>query len=297
MKFSGLGPSFMDRILRLSEFPSPGGHAVVENMEIFPGGSGANTTCGLSGYGVESAYISVVGADDMGEAFVSSMTGAGVDCSQIEVSERMPTGIIDCFVDEKGERTFVVFPNSNEELMETAYRWDFSGIDILHLDSLPISNGIELTREIASGLDCLKTLGLSYPYASQGIKRLDRLLREIDMVFLNEFEFDLVCGKDARKILDLGPVTVVVTLGARGAVALKKNRKIRSKGKRVDLVVDTTGAGDAFTAGFLLGHINELPEEDCMELGNIFGAHNVGYWGGRKFLPKEKVSNIISGFR
>lgn len=281
---SAHAPALVDYVFIVDKFPSPGGHARVFATSKSPGGAGANVVHDLATLGVETALFTTLGRDDDARFFVEN-TKAKVFA---EITDEL-TGKVLVFVDQRGERTFFVQPNSAGKPFVKVKCGEF-----LYVDPFPSEVSFEVQKEVVQNFGGFVILNPGYLYASMGFKKFRELLEFTDMVIMSSAEFELL-KSSPRKYLEFVDY-LIVTLGDKGAVCYTKREKFSEKGFKAN-VVDTTGAGDAFSAGFIYGFINDLPIEHCLKLGNFCGAYNVERIGARAFPTKEMVEEFIMSLK
>ncbi|MCS7118535.1 MAG: PfkB family carbohydrate kinase [Archaeoglobaceae archaeon] len=277
---SAHAPALVDYVYIVDIFPHSGGHARILLNSKFPGGAGANVVHNLATLGVETMLFTTLGKDEDARFFVEN-TKAKIFS---EITDEL-TGKVLVFVDKRGERTFFVQPNSAGKPFVKVKFGDF-----LYIDPFPSEMSFEIQKEVMKNFDGFVTLNPGYIYVSMGLERLVELLEFTDMLIMSSSEFEMLkCSPvDLIKYVDY----LIITLGENGAICYTKKEKISEKAYKAK-VVDTTGAGDAFAAGFLYGFINGLPMKLCLRLGNYCGAYNVERIGARAFPSKNVVEEFL----
>ncbi len=287
---AGVGPALVDYICVIDEFPERGGHAIVRDFKKMPGGACANVMAGLSSFGVKCRFYSTIGKDDDARIFIESMKGVDL---RLKVTHEL-TGRVYVYVDRHGERTFFVHPNASGVIDLDLKERDYEEVDLFYLDPFPSEKSFDVHLEIASkakDYGKIVVLNPGYPYTRMGFGRLSKLLRYTDVVILSKPELETL-GVDEDEILRYVEM-VVVTLGEEGSKAVSDEGEFHQPAFKVE-VVDTTGAGDAFSAGFLYCYIKGLPVETCLKVGNYVAGYNVRFYGARNFPPREEVERFIS---
>ncbi len=284
---TGVGPALVDRICLIDEFPERGGHAVVKKTERHAGGAAGNVIFGLAGFGIKTRFVSTIGDDDDGVFYKNEMEKAGVECLFKLVEAE--TGRVDVFVDKSGERTFFVYPNASALfypfLNEDDYRWG----KYFYLDPFPFEGSLTAHLEIAKKakeFGKIVILNPGYPYSKLGIEGLKDLLEFTDIIFLSQDEYRMVEGIENYVSL------TVITKGSKGSVALIDGDEYYAPAFEVD-VIDTTGAGDAFTAGFLYAYIKRFDIETCLFAGNFSASYNIRKIGARNFPEKRDMDEFL----
>jgi ribokinase len=226
----------------------------------------------------------------------------GADTSRIRIKPKAGTGSVICLSDGRGKRSLYVLPGANNLLnikdIDLSY---INGAKILHLSSFANEKQFKMSLELVDKLD--DSVRLSFApgalYAVKGLKALAPVLRRTHLLFINRDEIKQMTGEDvirgAAKCLQAGCRIVIVTLGkgariknatASGYIRDAKNEYIIEAGEAEGK--DTTGAGDAFAAGFLYGVVNNKDLEECGRLGNIVAKFCIGKTGAREGLPNLK---------
>jgi ribokinase len=296
MKVSGLtvvgcGALNWDCLYRVAQLVTDGESVVEESFEA-PGGSAANTVYALSHWGVRAGFIGAVGDDAEGRQIIADFERVGVDTQRLRVVKGQRTGRVIGLVDSKGRRSLYVQPGANLALRLTeddvAYA---SKVALVHLSSLVGDEAFESQKEFALNLPKGVTLSVApgMLYARRGLKALSPLLQRATVLFLTREELALLTGTEnleaaAQQLWGLGVDILVVTLGEQGSWVGSKGKGRFSPSVQAH-VVDTTGAGDAFAAGFLWGFLNGRPLPECQRLGTIAAAFCLRALGARTGTP------------
>ncbi len=297
----GLGALNMDHIYQVERILEDG-EALVKRYAQFPGGSAANTIFGLARLGVSTGFIGATGDDAEGKALKQDLQKAGVDVSQVIVKPGAKSGSVLGLSDALGHRTLYVLPGANSLLatddVDPAY---VNKTRILHISSFVADRQFRLTAELMEALKPAAKVSFSPGalYAVKGLKVLRPILRRTYVLFLNRDEIKQVTSQDfiagAETCLKAGCQMVVVTLGkgarlksGRRAIAYirtaRKEYTISPSAEKVE-ASETTGAGDAFAAGFIYGMLKSKTMEECGHLGDILAGFAISKSGARKGLP------------
>ncbi|AIY90642.1 carbohydrate kinase family protein [Geoglobus acetivorans] len=284
---SGIGPALVDRVCIIDEYPARGDQAIVKMVEKHAGGAAGNVIYGLATFGIRTRFYSTVGKDEDGLFYKQEMEKAGVECIFHTVDSE--TGRVDVYVDRGGERTFFVFPGAAGEfrpfLTETHYAWG----EYFYLDPFPFEGSLAAHIEIAEkakkhGKKVILNPG--HPYSRLGLEKIRGLLKHTDMVFISSHEYELLEG-----IEDCVSATVI-TLGKEGSMALIDGEEYRARAFEVR-VADSTGAGDAFAAGFIYAMLKGYGIKICLKAGNFTAAFNVQKIGARNFPEKIELDAFL----
>ena len=263
-------------------------------ITIRGGGSAANTACWLAAEGTETVFVGAVGMDPSGRGAVDELRAAGVRPALTFAADR-PTGTVVVLVDPDGERTMVPDAGANSVLRpEDLPEAEFSAGRHLHLSGYTLLNPESRAAGIAA-LDLARSQGMTTsvdvasagPLAAVGPDTFLDWIGSPFMLFANRDEAAVLTGIDdpakaTRALTELCD-QVVVKLGAEGGVwhdALF-DRSIRVPAAPVAEVVDTTGAGDAFAAGYLGAWMRDADPEVALAEGCRLAARVIQKVGGR----------------
>jgi ribokinase len=247
-----VGSANADLVIGVERRPGPGETVLGSDLAVHPGGKGANQAVAAARLGARTALLARVGADDHGRLLLESQRAAGVDTVGVLVGDA-PTGVALITVDPSGDNSIVVSPGANARLTPADVRAAGSLFHASRVVSAQLEIPLETVVEVVRNLppDRRFVLNPSPPRPLPG-----EVLAACDPLIVNEHEARVVLGDAgvsgepedwARILLAKGPRSVVVTLGAAGALVASSEGVVRVPSVAVD-AVDTTGAGDAFTA-------------------------------------------------
>jgi len=267
--------------------------ALAKDAVITSGGSGANTIAGLSSFGGKAAYIGKISNDDLGHQFMREMMKAGVPFHTRPLEEGPATARSIIFVTEDGHRSMNTFLGasvlfSKEDVDAELVR---SG-QILYLEGYlfdrdEAKEAFVHAAEIAKAAGRKVAVTLSDKFCVDRHRASFRHLVKgfADIVFANEAELlSLYETEDfdaALKALHADCAVAAVTRSEKGSIVFGDGEPIVVPAEPVDAVVDTTGAGDQYAAGFLFGVARGLPLATCARLGHIAAAEVIGHIGPR----------------
>lgn len=289
-----VGSANIDLIARVEHLPAPGETLLGSEVTVRPGGKGANQAVAAARLGADTTMFAAIGRDSFGEQVRSALSDQGVRLEQVIGRDEAPTGLAMVMVCASGENSIVVAPGANHLL------------DAAALAALPalLDNGDVLVLQLEVPLDtCVaaarvarergaRVLLNAAPLPTVDDPVFRSLLRCVDVLILNEGEAAAlsggVPGTDWAVVADelrgLGPATVVVTLGADGAVAADGAATFVQKPFAVD-VVDTTGAGDAFCGALAAAYAQRRPLPEALRRGCAAGALATTRLGAQTALP------------
>jgi sugar/nucleoside kinase (ribokinase family) len=271
------------------------------------GGSAANSMAGVAAMGGRAAFIGQIAEDQLGTIFEHDMHALGVrfDTPPLPRGEGsgLPTGRCLILVTPDGQRTMNTCPGASHELDATALDRELiaSGA-ILFLEGYlfgpekPRAAMMEAIK-VAHGANRRVAFTLSESVCIAGRKESFGEMIEsggVDLLFCNEDEAFQLTGrtdlKHALTDLSIKVATVVVTSGPEGAVAIENGERISIPAAPVSEVVDTTGAGDLFAAGFLTARCKGATLERCLWTGAIAAAEIIQHYGAR---PTTDLKSLV----
>jgi ribokinase len=286
----GFGALNMDRLYRVKRIAGADEESFITGYTEAPGGSAANTMVGLARLDVKTGCIGKLAQDREGRHLLQDLVNEGVDVKGVVISEEGRSGVVLCFVDAEGERAMYVNPGVNDDLT-------FNEVDLeyccttkfVHLTSFIGEHAFEVQQEIVRDLTRVKvSLDPGMHYAAKGFQALKPILTKCYIVFPNESELKLLTGEDyvrgSRALIEEGVQIVAVKLGKKGCYVTDGVETHLIDAYQVK-VMDTTGAGDAFCAGFLYGLLMEKDLYTCGRLGNYVASRKIGEKGARQGLP------------
>ncbi len=292
-KVIGIGSALVDILTRidndgiLEELNIPKGSmqlvdekssAVIENKlenyesSMAPGGSAANTIHALAKMGIQTGFISFIGKDETGRFFEDSMNVVGVNPYLFHSDTA--SGTARTIISADGERTFATNLGASLELNEKVItheifkKWDYCYVEGYLIANKPV---FTKTISVAKECGCKVILDLaSFNVVEDNREFLNEILPQIDIIFANEEEAKALTQKSAEESLHYiaeNVEIVVVKIGKKGSLIKRGEEVVQIGCNKID-VVDTTGAGDMYAAGFLYGLINGYNLERCGTIGN-----------------------------
>ncbi|GGK47093.1 ribokinase [Streptomyces flaveus] len=246
-----IGSANADLVIGVERRPGAGETVLGSDLAVHPGGKGANQAVAAARLGARTALLARVGDDGHGRLLLDSMRNAGVDTAGVLVGGA-PTGVALITVDPSGDNSIVVSPGANGRLTPEDVRTASALLAASPVVSAQLEIPLETVEEIVRGL----RPGTRFVLNPSPPRELpDEVLAACDPLIVNEHEARVVLGADAgatpsewaEALLARGPRSVVVTLGEEGALVADASGVARVPSVKVD-AVDTTGAGDAFTA-------------------------------------------------
>jgi sugar/nucleoside kinase (ribokinase family) len=269
------------------------------------GGSAANTMAGVAALGGRAGFVGQVAKDQLGDIFIHDIRALGVEFVTPARTGGAPTGRCLILVTPDAQRTMNTFRGAAHELSAEvldaeqirgaailyleAYLWRSAGPRAAMAQAMAIAH--RAGRKVAftlSDIACIK------PHRSEMMAMLDA--GAIDLLFANENEICELADegdRDAAIAALQGKVPlIVVTCGADGALAVERGRRVSVPVARIGTgIVDTTGAGDLFAAGFLVGQARGRNLEDSLRMGAIAAAEVISHFGAR---PEADLKAMVA---
>ena len=268
------------------------------------GGSAANSMAGAAALGLRAAFVGQVADDQLGAIFAHDMHSLGVRFATNPLTEGPPTGRCLILVTPDAQRTMNTCPGASHELTTDAldpelirsaavtflegYLWGPDRPRAAMLEAARIAHSagrtvaFTLSESLCIGNRREGVLGM----IEEGL---------VDVLFGNEHEVRHLTGcADLADCLEgLAPKvgTLVVTRGSEGAVAVQSGERVEVQAAHVDKIIDTTGAGDLFAAGFLAARCRGRELKDCLETGARAAAEVISHFGAR---PEADLRELLA---
>lgn len=297
-----LGDINIDAFMSIPGYPPPGGDALVYDVTLRTGGSVANTAIMLSRLGLKTELYTHTGEDDWADITLNTLRREGVGLEHVCRDPNAGTGLIFIPVTPDGERTMFSYRGANILLAPEEIRAeDITALGALHFSGYSFLKSTQREAawkalEIAQQVGVPITLDLGVEPAVAIGADLPRLFAALDLLVLGDQEVTAITrqsdlARGIGQLLDAGVKTIGLKLGKDGCEVISAAQRARLPGMRVD-VVDTTGAGDAFSAGLIYGALREMTFGARGLLANALGALATTVWGGGAALPS--LNSVIA---
>ncbi|ADQ66561.1 carbohydrate kinase family protein [Halogeometricum borinquense] len=273
-----------DVTLRVDSIPELDGEATVESRSTAGGGSASNVAVGLSDLGLDVSLLGSVGDDEHGRAARAELVAEGVDCDHVVTTDELETTTKYIVVQPTGEVMVLGCPGANEafdaaDLPESVLQ----DADHLHLTSQRPETAKQLADRAAS-----VGVPVSFdPGRRIGDRGYEVMISDVDYLFLNDREAAL-----ALDAFDLDGQTLVLKHGPDGAEVRRPDGRVAHPGYPID-AVDTTGAGDAFAAGFIASRVAGDDFERALAVANACGAFISRVPGAREGLSWNEIEAFL----
>ena len=257
--------------------------------QTISGGSVANSIVGLSQLGNDVGFIGKVSFDDLGQKYEEGLTKEKVKYFYNKKQEVVPTGTCLILITPDAERTMVTFLGVAGKINQNDI--DEKAIiqsEILFLEGYLWDEGEpKLAFDKAMSLANKKAMSLSDQFCVERHKNnfLDLVKNKLDIIFANEQEIQsLIDTKKFEDVIEFGKQLgkfLIITRGEKGSIAIRNQEIIECPSKPNLKILDLTGAGDLFAAGFLHGVINKFSTKKCLEKGTEMSSKIIQKIGAR----------------
>jgi ribokinase len=294
-----IGSLNTDLVVRAPRFPQPGETISGDDLQTFPGGKGANQAVAAARLGASVSMLGRVGKDNFGDFLLDNLQSKNADTKLIQRDDAS-TGTAIIVVDSNGQNSIILSAGANGKVSEPDVMIaSFSDFNLLLLQlEIPIETVLSATKRAQeSGLRVLLN-----PAPARALP--DELISLPHFLVPNETELGLLTNqnvndissseKAAKVLLERGAQTIIVTLGANGALLVTRENTKHIPPFKVN-VVDTTAAGDAFIGGFAYALLQGKSLEESVRYGCACGALATTKFGAQPSLPtKEEVERFLS---
>lgn len=280
-KVTIIGPAIIDilagpignKIFEVGSMP-------MNEIKMSYGGNGYNESYVLKQLGVNVELYSILGNDEAGHKILDKLNNLAINTEHVLIKDDLSTSINIVLFDEKAERRFLTNPfgsqrrMSEEDILDG--NMDFGNIVCFSCMFISPLFDIQSMERVFSIIkkknNRILIVDMTKAKNGESIEQLSPLLSHIDYILPNEEELLLLSGSDidsgAQDLLNKGVGCVVVKRGARGCTVYTKDRSVDVKAFKSDRLIDSTGAGDCFAAGFIYGLFNKMKLSECAMFAN-----------------------------
>ncbi len=303
-----IGSINMDLVCRTPRMPLPGQTITGSDFRTIPGGKGANQAVAAAKLGADVHMVARVGDDDFGQRLLTGLSHHNVHTKHVTITEGVSSGTATILVDRKGENSIILAPGANHRLTPRDIDKAEDLIASASAVILQLEIPIETVRHAIAMCQRRKIYTVLDP-APAPPQQLPRSLFGVDVFTPNQSEAEGLLQQpnthrtrrkkvmDARQIaadlLSRGPRAVVLKLGPRGALVITRDGEMTTVRAHRIKVVDTTAAGDAFTAALAVGHAEGMPLTDAVRFANAAGALACQSFGAQPSLPARAAVNKL----
>jgi ribokinase len=263
------------------------------------GGSAANTVVALARMGFQTGFVGRAGDDAEGAFVLDQMQG--VDLAH--VIREGANGVCLVVLDRRRDRALVVQPNANDDLAFADLAIPhLSDCRYLHLSAFVGDTPFDAQKRLMAVLPAQVKVSLDPGelYARRGRTAILPLIERSSIVFATAHEICTLMGTDdyragCKEITSLGPETVVCKRGEEGAYLFSSEGEQEFRPEGETEVIDNTGAGDVFNAGFLAGLLLEKPLTDCLPFAHAMAAKSLGGYGREHYPDAVDIKALQGG--
>ena len=291
-----IGSVVIDLAVQTPRLPAVGETLLADNFKIGPGGKGANAAVAVKRAGAAAVLVGCIGDDDFGRMEMAALQKEGVNVDAVAIHPEASTGVGIAMIDADGENTILGVLGANDYLNPN----DVAQALALHQDTL---NAILVNFEVPEpavaaavqlgvdyGVPVIVDAGPARPYTPETWRNCTILTpneQETETLVGYPVSDDATAERAARELLGMGPSAVVLHRGAQGALLVTPDDTIHVPSFSVD-VVDTTGAGDAFSGALSVTVAEGLPLVDAIRRANAAGALAVTRLGTLPVMPTRQ---------
>jgi len=266
---------------------------IIKIEKIEAGGSVANTMAGIAYLNGDSSFIGKINSDEFGKIYKESLEKINVSFAYIERHEDLPTGVSIIFITPDSERTMCTYLGISSQLSKDnidennikdfkiifleGYLWD-KGISeemFMHVIYLAKKNKIKIAMSL-SDIFCVKRHRKDF---------LQLLKNDLNILIGNENEINELASEknllnSINQLKELNKL-IIVTKSEKGSLAIQDNNVINCESFKPNQILDLTGAGDLFAAGFLKAYVDNIDIKKCLETGSKLAAKIIEKFGAR----------------
>ncbi len=313
----GFGALNVDKLYNVNKIAHEDEESYITGLTESCGGSAANTIVGLSRLGLNTGFIGKVASDREGTLLLKNLEDESVDTNGVILESDGRSGVVNGFVDRNGQRALYVDPGVNDLMGEDEVQTDYvAGSNVLHMASFVgkfEDKSIKSQKAFLKSIpdDISVSLDPGRLYAERGMDFLEKFLKRTNILLINEAELNLLtkekyngnykgnktCEKGSKILLDCGIDIIAVKRGVKGVFVTDGYQSYFMDAFKVQCV-DTTGAGDAFNAGFLYGLIKGENIKNSGLIGNFVASKCVEKCGATNGLPDvSRIAGLTNSFK
>ncbi|RJR41419.1 MAG: sugar kinase [Desulfobacteraceae bacterium] len=291
----GLGQASLDFLGRVPFFPVENEKSELETIQIQCGGPASTAMVTLARLGVRTSFLGSISDDYFGKEIVKGLKAEGVDYSRLTIRPGYTSQLAFIVISPRNANRTIFWhrgsvpPLKRDEVTLAP----FTNARILHIDGLMVEAAMEAARQAR---DLGWTIVMDAGTMRQGSPGLVRL---VDIVVASEVFAEAIIGpgenmeRALEVISDMGPGSVVITLGERGSIGRENGKVVFQRSYPVE-AVDTTGAGDVYHGGYIYGILQGWDMAECMRFASAVAAMKCRRIGARDGIPRlEEVLRFM----
>ncbi len=302
-----IGAALVDMVAQVTRYPTDDDEVFVSDLTLLSGGAAANTAYACAKIGLSTAFIGKLGGHDaFGNKILNDFKEVNVDTKFIKYSEHHGTGSAYIALNKRGDRRIYAHSGAANYLSkEDLLKKELINTKIIFLSSLKNLEPFIEAAIIGRNNKIPVVLNPGMLIIDQGLKNIKKLLEKIDFLILSQNEYaslfnieecdlneDLIQEKSST-LFKLGIQVIITTLGKKGALLLTSSRAELLPPLKLKSLIDTTGAGDAFSAGFVYGLVQNINLKfehlkNNVEIGNFVAGNCIQELGARNGIPNRE---------
>lgn len=297
-KIAVVGSLNMDYVVNVVRRPEAGETVLADGLRLVPGGKGANQACTIGKMGAEVLMFGAVGQDSNGDALLTSLQAAGVDTRYIWRIDK-PTGVAFIYVDKSSDNCIVVIQGANAAVGRDYIDKNIEALQSCDVVIFQLEIPLDTVTYAAQKLSAAGKTVILDPAPAPGPLPTE-LLRNVTYLKPNETELAILSGCSSNEVeaacaqlFQQGASSILVSLGKNGSYFAKRGSAgFYTPAEKVE-AVDTTAAGDSFTAAFAYAVSMGKPERDAIRFATTIAAVVVQRDGAQTSIPdKEEIQKI-----
>ncbi|MFX1571219.1 MAG: carbohydrate kinase family protein [Promethearchaeota archaeon] len=301
-----IGAALVDIVAQVERHPVEDDEVFVSNLTLFSGGAAANTACACAKLGSSTAFLGKMGLEDsFGSKIIQDFKESRVSTELIKYSKDRMTGCAYIILNREGDRRIYAYSGaanylSKKDIIEK----ELIQTKVIFLSSLKNLAPFIKAAKIGRQYKIPVILNPGMLIIEQGFENIIKLLENVDILILSQREFITLMKikknqfnskeieMQIKNLTNLGIKAIVITKGARGASLFTPFNSKLIPAPTVEDVIDTTGAGDAFSAGFIYGFLKSLK----YDFNNLIYSIRIGNYVAGKCIQKLGARNGIPNF-
>ncbi|MFX0072290.1 MAG: carbohydrate kinase family protein [Candidatus Hermodarchaeota archaeon] len=308
-----IGAALVDMVAQVERHPLDDDEVFVSELKLMSGGAAANTAYACAKIGLKTAFIGKLGTNDtFGAKILNDFKEVNMSLSLIKYSKTQGTGSAYVALNKKGDRRIYAHSGAANYLSKQDIKEEeIISAKVIYLSSLKNLDPFIEAAKIGKNNKVPVILNPGMLIIDQGLKNIEQLLQNLDILILSKREFktllnitevrlnEEILREKAQILLNLGIKIIIVTLGEEGALLIADNNSELIHSSKISQVLDTTGAGDAFSAGFIYGFIQDLSFKfdllkKNVKIGNYIAGKCIQQLGARNGIPNpEELKQIL----
>ncbi len=303
-----IGAALIDIVAQVERHPLEDDEVFVSDLKLLSGGAAANTASACAQLGLNTAFLGKLGFnDEFGNKLINDFRKVAVSINLIKYSKEKSTGSAFVALNKQGDRRIYAHSGAANELSkEDIIEQEIASTKSIFLSSLRNIEPFCKAAKIGKHKDIPIILNPGMLIIDQGFKNVKILLKNIDILILSQREFITLMDINEKEynnktyeaefniLFKLGIKVVIITMGKNGAtLSIHLNSELIPAIK-VGHVIDTTGAGDAFSAGFIYGFVQNISFnfndlKNNVKIGNFVAGNCIKELGARNGIPKLEL--------